>query len=54
MDFREKAEVTGGGWNSLMNESSDWLSSGFCCVSGDCYHSVTATGTCSNGIGLGL
>jgi len=41
MDFRERVDVTGGGWNSSMNASSGWLTSGDCCVSGVCYHSVS-------------
>jgi hypothetical protein len=54
MDFRERVDVTGGGWNSLMNASSGWLTSGDCCVYGAFYHSVGVTGICSNRIGIGL
>jgi len=52
MDFRERVDVTGGGWNSLMNASSGWLTSGDCCVYGAFYHSVSVNGICSNGIGI--
>ena len=56
MDFRERVGVIGGGWNSLMNAFSGWLTarSDDCCVSGVCSHSVTVNGICSNGIGIGL
>jgi len=54
MDFKERVVVTGGGCNSLMNASSGWLTRGDCCVSGVFYHSVSVTGVCSNGIGIGL